>query len=214
MEIRAYNELYLENAMTAMATMLDYAVNYRNWKIDDFFQAFLDSRVFPHRFETGHPDTVAGKTGVELYYCITGEKTNKASEYIEFDRSAEYWVGWSLAYCQWYMNRTFQSVVSVVKPSELLHMYPVYHEMDLLQLVDAIEERIKATPTKLELLRRKLGYSQRQLADLSTVSLRSIQMYEQRNNDISKAQFNILNALARVLKCSVYDLVDGVEAPS
>ena len=47
------------------------------------------------------------------------------------------------------------------------------------------------------------------LAELSAVSLRSIQMYEQRNNDISKAQFNVLNELAKVLNCPVYDLVDG-----
>lgn len=209
MEIRAYNKLYLENAMAAMATMIDYAVNYRNWEIDAFFQAFLDTRLFPQRFESGHPGTVAGKSGVELYLCVTGEDAGDLLEYVEFDRSAEYWVGWALAYCQWHMNRTFRDITSVVKLSEMIRWYPVYHEMDILHVVDAIEERIKKTPTNLELLRKQAGYSQSQLAELSTVSLRSIQMYEQRNNDISKAQFNILNALAKVLKCTVYDLVDG-----
>ena len=128
---------------------------------------------------------------------------------MEFDRSPEYWVGWALAYCQWYMNMTFRDITSVIQPSEMLRWYPIYHEMDILHVVNAIEERIKKTPTNLERLRKKAGYSQAQLAELSTVSLRSIQMYEQRNNDISKAQFNILNALAKVLKCLVYDLVDG-----
>ena len=207
MEIRAYNELYLENAMTAMGTMIDYAVNYRNWEIDAFFRAFLDTRLFPQRFESGHPGTVAGKSGVELYLCVTGEHAGVLPEYVEFDRSAEYWAGWALAYCQWHMNRTFRDITSVVKLSEMIRWYPVYHEMDILHVVDAIEERIKKTPTNLELLRKQAGYSQSQLAELSTVSLRSIQMYEQRNNDISKAQFNILNALAKVLNCSVYDLV-------
>lgn len=47
MEIRAYNELYLEDAMSTMGTMLDYAVNYCNWEIDEFFQTFLDTRLFP-----------------------------------------------------------------------------------------------------------------------------------------------------------------------
>jgi len=107
------------------------------------------------------------------------------------------------------MNRTFREITTIVKPSEMLRWYPIYHEMDILHMVDAIEERIKKTPTNLERLRKQAGYSQAKLAELSTVSLRSIQMYEQRNNDISKAQFNILNALAKVLKCSVYDLVDG-----
>ena len=209
MEIRAYNELYLENAMTAMGTMLDYAVNYRNWDIDAFFQAFLDTRLLPQRFESGHPGTVAGKSGVELYLCATGKHSEDLPEYVEFDRSAEYWVGWALAYCQWHMNRTFRGITSVLKLSEMIRWYPVYHEMDILHVVNAIEDRIRKTPTNLELLRKQAGYSQSQLAELSTVSLRSIQMYEQRNNDISKAQFNILNALAKVLNCTVYDLVDG-----
>lgn len=207
MEIRAYNELYLETAMTNMATMLDYAVNYKEWNIDAFFDVFLDSS-FSQRFESGDPDTVAGKSGVELYYCITGETQGECKQYIEFDRSAEYWVGWALAYCQWRLSRTFRHIITAVKPSEMICWYPKYHEMDVLHTVDAIEERIKKTPTKLEQHRKKLGYSQAQLAELSTVSLRSIQMYEQRQNDISRAQFNILNALARVLRCSVYDLVD------
>ena len=209
MEIRAYNQLYLEDAMSAMGTMLDYAVNYCSWEIDAFFQKFLDTKRVPHQFESGDPDTVAGKSGVELYRCVTGELNKNLPEYVEFDRSPEYWVGWALAYCQWYMNRTFRDITSVIKPSEMLRWYPIYHEMDILHVVNAIEERIKKTPTNLECLRKKAGYSQTQLAELSTVSLRSIQMYEQRNNDISKAQFNILNALAKVLKCSVYDLVDG-----
>ena len=209
MEIRAYNELYLDNAMSTMGTMLDYAVNYCHWEIDKFFQAFLETRLFPRRFESAHPGTVAGKSGVELYLCVTGEVAKNLPEYIEFDRSPEYWVGWALAYCQWHMNRTFRDITAVVKPSEMLRWYPIYHEMDILHVVDAIEKRIKKTPTNLERLRKQAGYSQAQLADLSTVSLRSIQMYEQRNNDISKAQFNILNALAKVLNCSVYDLVDG-----
>ena len=209
MEIRAYNKQYLENAMSAMGIMLDYAVNYCHWEIDSFFQAFLETKLLSHQFESGHPDTVAGKSGVELYLCVTGEIARDLPEYVEFDRSPEYWVGWALAYCQWHMNRTFRVITTVVKPSEMLRWYPIYHEMDILHVVDAIEERIKKTLTNLERLRKQAGYSQAQLAKLSTVSLRSIQMYEQRNNDIFKAQFNILNALAKVLNCSVYDLMDG-----
>ncbi len=209
MEIRAYNKQYLENAMSAMGIMLDYAVNYCHWEIDSFFQAFLETKLLSQQFESGHPDTVAGKSGVELYLCVTGEIARDLPEYVEFDRSPEYWVGWALAYCQWHMNRTFRVITTVVKPSEMLRWYPIYHEMDILHVVDAIEERIKKTLTNLERLRKQAGYSQAQLAKLSTVSLRSIQMYEQRNNDIFKAQFNILNALAKVLNCSVYDLMDG-----
>lgn len=211
MEIRAYNELYLEDAMSTMGAMVDYAVNYCFMEIDSFISEFIRSGTST-KFENGDPSTVSGKSAIELYCNITDGKYKELPEYIEFDRSAEYWVGWAIAYCQWYMNRTFRNITSVVKPSEMLCWYPVYHEMDIIHVVDAIEERIKKTSTNLERLRKQAGYSQSQLAELSTVSLRSIQMYEQRNNDISKAQFNILNALSKVLRCSVYDLIDGGDA--
>lgn len=207
METRAYNELYLEDAMVAMGTLFDYAVNYCDMEIDFFMSKLIGSGV-AKKFEVGDPATVSGKSAVELYWSITAESFGELPEYIEFDRSPEYWAGWTLAYCQWHMNRSFEDIISVVKVSELLSWYSIYHEMDILHVVDAIADRIKKTTTNLERLRRKAGYSQAQLAQLSTVSLRSIQMYEQRNNDISKAQFNILNALAKVLNCTVYDLVD------
>ena len=37
MAIPAYNELYVNNARTTMATMLDFAVNYKHEQIDLFF---------------------------------------------------------------------------------------------------------------------------------------------------------------------------------
>lgn len=207
MEIRAYNELYLEDAMDTMGALVDYAVNYCSMDIDFFLSEFINSGI-AKKFEAGDPATISGKSAVDLYQRITAESYKHLPKYIEFDRSPEYWVGWALAYCQWYMNRTFEEIIKIVNPSEMLQWYPVYHEMDILHVVTAIENRLKKTPTNLERLRKQAGLSQAQLAELSTVSLRSIQMYEQRNNDVSKAQFNILNALAKVLKCSVYDLVD------
>lgn len=207
METYAYNRAYLDGAMTALATLLDYAVNYHNEHIDFFFQKFI-RMGFAMQFERGNPDVVAGRSGVELYSMITGQYTN-LPPYYATDRSAEFWVGWSLAYYQWYSNRTFQEITAVVKPSEMLCWYPTLHEADLMRFVDETEQRLKARKTNLEILRRNAGLSQSQLSELSGVSLRSIQTYEQRKNDLSKAQFNILNALATVLNCSVYDLMDS-----
>lgn len=206
MEIRAYNEIYLEDAMSALGTLVDYAVNYCGMGINGFIRDFVQSGV-AERFERGDPATVSGKSGVELYICVTGDSTENIPEYVEFDRSPEYWVGWALAYCQWHMNRTFRTLTNAVKPDEMLHWYRIYHEMDILHVVKEFDKRVKKSSCNLERLRKKAGLSQSQLAALSTVSLRSIQMYEQGNNDISKAQFNILNALARVLNCSAYDLI-------
>ena len=51
-------------------------------------------------------------------------------------------------------------------------------------------------------------YSANELAKQSGVSLRSIQMYEQRNKDINKAQMETVNNLAKVLGCKMEDLME------
>lgn len=50
--------------------------------------------------------------------------------------------------------------------------------------------------------------SQRELADLSGVSLRSIQQYEQRTKDINKTVTESLLALSRALGCRMEDLME------
>ena len=44
--------------------------------------------------------------------------------------------------------------------------------------------------------------------EMSGVSLRSIQMYEQRNKDINKAQAESLYCLAKALGCTMEDLLE------
>lgn len=62
--------------------------------------------------------------------------------------------------------------------------------------------------TKLKRIRTAKGYSQKQLAEISGVSLRSIQMYEQRRKDINKAQSDSLFHLAKVLGRKMEDLLE------
>ena len=52
------------------------------------------------------------------------------------------------------------------------------------------------------------GISQAELAKRSGVSLRSIQMYEQRNKDINKASVDTIYSIAKVLGCTMEDLVE------
>ena len=65
--------------------------------------------------------------------------------------------------------------------------------------------------TKLKRIRENRGLSQSELAKLSGVKLRSIQMYEQRVNDIDKAQAGTIYKLSRVLGCTVEDLLESPE---
>ena len=63
-------------------------------------------------------------------------------------------------------------------------------------------------PTRLKRQRELCGVTQEELAEQSGVSLRSIQMYEQRVNDIDKAQAQTIYKLSRVIGCSMEDLLE------
>lgn len=62
--------------------------------------------------------------------------------------------------------------------------------------------------TKLKKIRTDAGLSQSQLAELSGMSLRSLQHYEQGSRDINKAQGQILLALARALNVTIEDIME------
>lgn len=53
-----------------------------------------------------------------------------------------------------------------------------------------------------------LSNAQSELAIHSGVSLRSIQMYEQRNKDINKASAETLLKLSKALGCTMEDLIE------
>ena len=53
------------------------------------------------------------------------------------------------------------------------------------------------------------GFTQKELADNSGVSLRSIQMYEQRHKNINKASAETLYRLSKILGCTIEDLMEN-----
>ena len=62
--------------------------------------------------------------------------------------------------------------------------------------------------TNIKRIREAAGLSQSMLSAEAGVSLRSIQMYEQRNKDINKAQALTIVKIARALGCDVEDLME------
>ena len=63
--------------------------------------------------------------------------------------------------------------------------------------------------TNLKRIRTAYGCSQSELSRRSGVSLRSIQMYEQRQKDINKSQLATVVSLARTLGCKAEDLLEA-----
>lgn len=209
---RAYNEYYLNDAKKRLSTMFDYAINDMLENADDFAGLFLQSGI-AELFEQGNPGVISGKSGIELVRNVMSYAYSDivlpVPTYRQ-DKTPEYWAGWALAEYQWYSGRSFRDIFAKIPLSKIISMYKLYHEMDISQFIDAMEQMYEETflETKLKTIRENRGLSQIELARLSGVNFRSIQMYEQRVNDIDKAQGHTLFKLARVLGCSIEDLLE------
>lgn len=210
----AYSELYLDDAMHNLGDMVEYAVCDLGFNPDTFFGWFLSSGIAA-KFEKGNPKYITGMSGYELAYAVL-KATNvpyqkREPSYAEC-KGREYWAGWILAYYQWKTGRRFEDMAKDgLTLSMILSMY-ILHEADESKFAEAADEiiaRNKASrKTKLSEIRTARGFTQQQLSDASGVTLRMIQLYEQRQNDISKAQVHVVINLANALGCQVEDLID------
>jgi DNA-binding Xre family transcriptional regulator len=216
---RAYAETYLDDAMNNLGDMFDYAVYDCGYEPKDVFSFFLVSGV-AEAFGKGNPKYVAGLSGPEIAKEVLlktkGSRPDAAiSE--NMDKSAEYWAGWILAYYQWYSGRSFADLYeNGLTMEHLLYLYPTLHEADITKFVDVanrlIERNAANNVTNLHKIRKASDMTQKRLADESGVSLRMIQLYEQKNKDINKAQAITLSKIARVLGCEVEDLLESESA--
>ena len=209
----AYNKSYLSSAKNRLAQFLDYAINDCGFKSDWVSKLFIISG-FAEQFERGNPTIIAGMSGVELAQNIINKiYSDKELPEPNFakDKSPEYWAGWALAEYQWYTGKRFKDIFEYVPLSKIISMYSVYHEMDISQFIEALNNIYINTnaDTKLKRIRENRGLSQSELALNSGVHLRSIQMYEQKVNDIDKAQAQTLYKLSRVLGCDIEDLLEN-----
>ena len=211
--IYAYDKNYLEKAKVSLGRMMDFAVYDLNYDMDDFFQLFIESGV-ARRFEKGDSSTIAGKSGVELAYeimeCTQNDRKRVTPNYT-VNRSEEYWTGYVLAYYQWLKAKSFKDIVEHVPMKRIKALYNPYHEMDIRQFVDKMDELYKKEnpDTNLKRIRMNAGLSQRELAEVCGVPVRTIQEYEQGRKRINKAHVEYLVILAQALCCDIKDLLES-----
>ncbi len=210
--IHAYREIYLNNVQSALGDAFDYAINTCGIPGESFAKMFVAGSV-SRRIENGEPACLSGKSGIELAVEIIEEATGKTpcvEQEIHFARSCEYWIGWAVAYYQWYSGRKYSDIFKVLSFADLQKMYETLHEADITKFVDITDQRIREyfPDTNLKRIRMAYGCTQAELAERSGVSLRSIQMYEQRNKDINKAGAASVYSLAKILGCTVEELLE------
>lgn len=212
MKIHAYHEMYLSKAQSVLGNAFDYAVNDCNMLLKDFVKLFLVSSV-SKKIENGEPNYLVGKSGIDLVREIIYETTKKEIEVKaneNYIRTAYYWIGWAIAYYQWYSDRRFFEIFNVVTIEDLQMMYYPLHEADISKFVDIMEDKLRNyyNDTNLKRIRNSINMTQRELSVLSGISLRSIQMYEQKNKDINKASVKTVYKLAKILGCTIENLIE------
>lgn len=200
--------------MQNMADMVEYALCDCGYEPDQFFLYFTASGI-AEKFEKGNPKYVAGMSGAELAETVLRESNVKyvpIEKVYRGSKNKEYWSGWILAYYQWFTAKRFEDIVNGgLRLSTVLDMY-IHHEADESRFVESANEILKQNSagkkSRLQVIRRARGFTQQQLSDASGVTLRMIQLYEQKQNDLSKAQVNIPLRLAKALGCGIEDILE------
>lgn len=211
MMTHAYDEIYLDDAMETLGGAVEYATLFCNIDGQEFLNLFIVSGI-SEEFGKGNVKYISGMSGIELARYVLercGKKPSDISELPYIEYPPEYWIGWILAYYQWHTGKTFENICKKISYETLNNLYGVLHEADPSKSVEVFDDIMKSkVETNLARLRKAKGLSQSQLAKFTDVSIRSIQLYEQRKTDINKAQYNHLKALADVLGCKPEDLLE------
>ncbi len=212
--MKGYNELYLNDAMKNLGDMVEYAVLDLGFEPDEFFGYFISSGI-AEKFGNGNPKYIAGMSGMELAETVL-RTINLPFESVSVAhtdyKGVEYWAGWILAYYQWETGRRFEDIVKDgLTLSTVFSMY-ILHEADESKFVETANEMIarnkQHSKSKLSQIRKSRGFTQAELANASGITLRMVQLYEQKRNDINKAQADTVLALSKALGCDVQDILE------
>ena len=211
----SYPKNDLNSAQENLGLMFDCLVNKYGLDHNMAAQYFCASG-FDKKFENGEISVISGMSGSEIagevYDACNSSFVLRDDDLsrLYFARSKEYWAGSYLAAYQWETGHLFEEIFSRIPFEEIVLMYQPYHEMDAARFIEEMEKRYisRVTETNLKKIREAVGLSQAELAEKAEVNIRSIQMFEQRVNDINKAQVGTLYRLAKVLFCNVEDLME------
>ncbi len=206
-----YNEIYLDDAMDTLGGAVEYAVFAAGMNGRKFIELFISTEL-ADEFARGNAKYVSGMSGIELCRLILercGLDLPAQTTLPHTDYPSAYWIGWILAYYQWLSGRSFSGICRKIPYETLDQLYSVLHEADPSKAADVLEKIMTAPgETNLARLRKSKSLSQSELAKASGISVRSVQLYEQRQNDINHGTYQNLKNMAQVLGCRVEDLVE------
>ena len=200
----AYSQLYLTDAMTNLGEMTEYAHYACGTDLDLVFSCFVISG-YAGRLQVGDPEVVSGMSGTELYREIMN-KCGRVNgplppALVRYDTDAYYWIGYILAYFQWWSRQTFKSITDAFKADDFMRLYPTLHTVSEERAAEELLElyRKRTQFNRLQEYRKRLGMTQAMLAKKAGVNLRTLQQYEVGDKDIARASVGSVISLAKAL---------------
>ena len=205
--MNAYSDLYISEAQDWLGEFFETSVYVLNMELEEIWKRFVFSHYYL-LFGSGDPFTICGKSGSEVAFELCNKRVDELP--FIYDRPPEYWLGWALAYYQWEKNIPFAFIANNVDIEIVLLMYKKYHEMDITHFCDEMDRlmRLHKKEANLKKMRLSRGLSQKELSDITSIPIRTIQQYEQKQKNINNAQANYVLALAQALSCSPKDILE------
>ncbi|MCF0128064.1 MAG: helix-turn-helix domain-containing protein [Pseudobutyrivibrio sp.] len=209
---QGYQETYLNKARSVMGNAFDYAISDCGIPGNDFVRMLSASSV-SKKLENGEPAYLSGRSGIDIVWEVLAEAKGVRPDkepVVKMERTADYWIGWAVSYYQWHSGRKYGEIFKALPYETLNKMYYTLHEADIQKFVEVADSKMREffSDTNLKRIRVYYGVTQQELAKRYGVSLRSIQMYEQRNKNINKASAETLYQLSKVLGCAMEDLIE------
>lgn len=143
---RAYGEIFLDDAMDNLGSAVEHAVLFCHVNGQEFLDLFVASGIADD-FQRGNITYISGMSGIELARKILQQCDRKISGVAEITFCSyppEYWVGWILAYYQWYTQIPFSVICRSLRYDTMMNLYGVLHEADprkAVEIFDTVMEK-------------------------------------------------------------------------
>lgn len=209
----SYPQCYIDDFSDTCGYMFQYVKKDCGIDPDDFFDWLIMSRVANH-IQLGNPRYIAGMSGPDIAREVFNKTFGRdfgIEPVYHTILGVEFWSGSMLAYYSWHSGMSFAQMRSYgIKPSVIAKMYQSNRD-DRPKLVEAVMDIVEKNrdASSLTYFRKLAGLTQKQLAESAGVPLRMVQLYEQGQNDLSKAKAETVLKLADTLKCTVGQLLNS-----
>lgn len=209
--MKSSNDRLVITAIEMMGEMFEYSKSYLHIESDKFFD-MLNSTHISDKIYDLDIIYIYGKSSIEIIndICLANDIKIKLYDKNVFLKNEKYyWLGLVVASYCYGKKISFKEIGKRIKPSQVLRMYNTMHEAPHMKVIDEIDKILNRQESILKHIRQSKNISQSELSILSGVSLRSIQMYEQKKKNISQASFETVKRLANSLSIKIEELYES-----